>query len=51
MKLEEVQRKNKEKRTIVVALRITQEVSDWMKENEVSPTLVFNKTIEELRKK
>ena len=51
MKIAEVQRKNKEKRTIVINLRITQDVSNWMSENGVSPTLVFNKTIEELRKK
>lgn len=49
MKIEEVQRTNR--KPLVVTIRISKEVSDWMAENKVSPTLVFNKAIRELQEK
>jgi len=51
MKLKEVQRKeDKIKRKVTMSIRTTKEVSEWMKENNVSPTRVFDLAIEELRK-
>ena len=49
MKLEDVQVKdNKE---IIISVRTTKHSSDWMKRNNVSPTLLFNKALEELQMK
>ena len=48
MKIEDVQRK---KKNIVMAIRLTQEDSLFMKEHKISPTLVFENAIEELKKK
>ncbi len=51
MELKEVQKTRKEQKTITISVRTYPSYSKWMKEHSVSPTLVFNKTIEELMKK
>jgi len=49
MKLEEVQRNDL--KDIVITIRTTKENSEWMKRNSISPSLLFNKAIEELQRK
>lgn len=49
MKLEDVQ--SKDNKDIVITVRTTKVNSDWMKVNHVSPTLLFNKALEELQMK
>lgn len=49
MKLEEVQ--SKDNKEIVITVRTTKVNSEWMKKNNVSPTLLFNKALEELQMK
>lgn len=49
LKLEEVKRNGK--KSVIISVRTTKENSEWMKEHEISPTLLFNKAVEELREK
>ncbi len=52
MEMQEVTRPSKkENKVINVNLKITNEVSDFMKKNQLSPTLIFDKTIKELMEK
>ena len=46
MKLEDVQRKTK---NIIITMRVTQEDSLFMKKYEISPSLVFENALEELK--
>ena len=48
MKLKEVQKEDV--KDVVVTARITKNDSKWLKENNVSPSLLFEKALEELRK-
>lgn len=48
MKLKEVQ--NQEVKDVVVTVRTTKKNSEWMKKNNISPSLLFDKAIEELQK-
>jgi len=48
IKLEEVKRIDREKRTITITLRTTPTISKWMSENSISPTKVFHKAVETL---
>ena len=49
MEIKDLQRK--ERKNIPLALRIKKSQSVWMKENNVSPQALFDKTLEELMKK
>ncbi len=49
MRLEEVQ--SKDNKEIIMTVRTTKHDSEWMKNNDVSPTLLFNKALEELQMK
>jgi len=49
MRLEDVQAK--EIKDIIISIRTTKHQSDWMKRNNVSPSLLFNKALEELQMK
>ena len=46
MKLEEVQ--SDKRKDIIMTIRTTREKSKWMKEHNVSPSLLFDKSLEEL---
>lgn len=47
MKLQEVIRE-KRKKSIVISIRISPEVSQWMTKFDVMPSKIFNKSIQEL---
>jgi hypothetical protein len=49
MELEEVQ--NNHKKEVIMTIRTTKENSKWMKEHNVSPSLLFDKALEELKEK
>jgi len=49
VKLEEVQ--NNKKKDIIMTIRTTKEDSQWMKEHKISPSLLFEKALEELKEK
>lgn len=49
MKLEDVQ--SRDNKDVVITVRTTKHSSEWMKRNNVSPTLLFNKALEELQVK
>ena len=49
MKLEEVQNNNK--KDVIMTIRTTRENSKWMKEHGVSPSLLFDKALEELKER
>jgi len=51
MKIEDVKKNIKERKSIPISVRTFPSYSKWMKTNEVSPTILFNKAIEELMKK
>ncbi|MBS3100101.1 hypothetical protein J4463_02700 [Candidatus Pacearchaeota archaeon] len=49
MKIEDVQvRENKD---IIITVRTTRQNSEWLKKNRISPSLMFDKAIEELQQK
>ena len=51
MDIQNVQKNYKEDlKSKVISIRTTKGVSEWMKENKISPTKVFNEAIKELRK-
>ncbi len=43
--------KKREPKEVSINLRISQRVSDWMKEENISPTALFNEAVEELMEK
>ncbi|MBU0467190.1 MAG: hypothetical protein KKD94_05545 [Nanoarchaeota archaeon] len=47
MKINEIQRK--ERKSVVLTFRITLEQSKWMKEKNISPSLLFNKALQEIK--
>jgi hypothetical protein len=51
MDIDKVKRKvNKEKRSIMVSLRVTPSVSKWMTEHDISPSKVFDEAVDILMK-
>jgi len=48
MEIENIQRKAK---TTVISVRTTLDNSKWLAKNNLSPTLLFNEAIKELREK
>ena len=46
VKIEEVKRDRK--KNVIMSIRTTEEISKWMKENDVSPSLVFHRAVEEM---
>lgn len=48
MDIDKVKRTRKQDKKIVVSIRITQEQSKWMSDNEVSPTKLFTEALNEL---
>lgn len=50
MKIEDIKKDDLEKKSVMISVRTYLSYSKWMKENEVSPTKLFNKAIEELMK-
>lgn len=46
MKINDI--KKKERRAVAMCIRTTKKISDWMNENEVSPTALFNEAVKEL---
>jgi len=49
MELEKVKRKKViREKAVSVSIKVSKEVSDWMKDNTISPTLVFTEAIAEL---
>lgn len=43
--------KKRERRSKVMSIRTTAEISEWMRKNNVSPTALFNRAALELMKK
>ena len=50
MNIQDVKKKKQPKR-VRLNLKTTEEISKWMKKENISPQLIFDKTIEELRAK
>ena len=52
IEIEKVKKKDPEEmKSVRMQIRTTPNISKWMKKNKVSPSLVFEKAIEELMKK
>lgn len=52
IELEKVKKKDPEEmKSVRMQIRTTPKISKWMKKNNVSPSLVFEKAIEELMKR
>ncbi len=52
MELKDIQRvKNKAPKRVSLSIKVSQEISDWMAKNKVSPTRLFLKAIEPLMNK
>ena len=49
MQIQDVKKKEQPK-IIRLNLKTTEEVSKWMKKENISPQLIFDKSVEELRK-
>ncbi len=50
MKIQDVKRKEQPK-IVRLNLKTTKEISKWMKKENVSPQLIFDKSVEELKQK
>ena len=50
IKLEDVKRVDRERKTVFITLRTTKTICEWMTKNKVSPTKVFDKAVEILMK-
>ena len=50
MDIKDVKRKEQPK-VARLNLKTTKEISDWMEKENISPQLIFDKAVEELRKK
>jgi len=52
MEIEDVKRPSKKvAKTVNINLKVTPQVSKWLKDNGVSPTLLFDKTVKEMMEK
>lgn len=51
MDIKKVQRDRPEKKSIPINLRITPTISKWLRDNKVSPQLLFDEAVKELQKK
>jgi len=49
MEIKELQRP--ERKEVIISVRTFPSNSEWMRTNKISPTLLFNKALEELMKK
>ena len=49
MELKEVQ--NNKRKEVIMTIRTTKENSKWMADNKISPSLLFDKALEELKQK
>lgn len=49
MDKEKIKRSYKEKKSVVLSLRITPSISKWLKENDYSPTGIFYESLKELK--
>ena len=49
MEIQKIQKKDN--RDVVITVRVTKEDSEWMKEKNISPTLLFNEAVKELKEK
>tara|TARA_Y100000031_G_scaffold78943_1_gene86906 strand:+ start:70 stop:264 length:195 start_codon:yes stop_codon:yes gene_type:complete len=50
--IKKVKKKNPEEmKSVRMQIRTTPKISKWMKEHEISPSLVFDQAVEELMKK
>ncbi len=49
VKIEEVKRDKR--KNVIMSIRTTEEISDFMKNHDISPSLVFHRAIEELIEK
>lgn len=50
MEIKNIQ-KNPERKSVVMTIRTTKNGSKFMKDNDISPTLLFNEALKELMKK
>ena len=51
MEIKDIQRKGSEPRKLTMTIRITESYSNFMREQNISPTAMFNEAIQELKKK
>jgi len=52
MEIKDIQKDyNKDLKTVSISIRTTKDISNWIKENKVSPTKLFNEAVKELMKK
>ncbi|MCX8193753.1 MAG: hypothetical protein N3G19_00070 [Candidatus Pacearchaeota archaeon] len=51
MDLEKVKKQRNHRKIVKMTIRTTPMISKWMKENDISPQLVFDEAIKELKSK
>lgn len=44
----EIQRRPSKVKNVVISMRITKDISEWLSENNLSPTGIFYKALKEL---
>jgi hypothetical protein len=47
MKIENIQ--HRERRNVIITVRVTKTKSDWLKSKNISPSALFNSAIDELQ--
>ena len=48
MEIKNIQRDKKKEKKISMSIKVSKRISDWMKQNNISPTKVFVTAIEQL---
>ena len=48
MEIKEIQKDKKEKKSVAISIRTYPRFCEWMKKNNISPSALFNRAIEEL---
>lgn len=50
MEIKDIQRDKRKEKKISMSIKVSKEISDWMRKNNISPTKLFVTTIEQLMK-
>ena len=49
MEIKDIQRNKRKEKKVPISLRISKELSEWMRKNNVSPTKLFVSAIEQMK--
>ncbi len=48
MKIENIQRRKQDNKSLSISIRITKDMSNWLRDKNISPTALFESAVKEL---